>query len=826
MTFKEPGVRPNRHGIRGLAHESFAPEIEPNPQAYKIGSNRHAEWCDFDSKWSTVSLVTGLKGKLAASLFPAICLGLFTLSAIQNAGATSTAPQAPDFEKNVKPVLQTFCASCHTGPNAQAGINPTQYRSMAEVQKAGKEFERILVALKAGTMPPPNAKQLTANERKKLIADLEAVLTGDCKLPDPGRVTIRRLNKTEYTNTIRDLTGIEFKRTDDFPSDDVGYGFDNIGDVLSISPLLLEKYLYAAEQIADEAIVAGVSKAKRYEGSDLLATEGRTFTLSGESVIFAKGGVYIDHAFTIGGTYRLGIKAYGQQAGPDPCRIIVSIDGKPQPPIDVPQKEAKPGDFDLPITIAPGKRRIQVDFANDFYNPNDPDPNNRDRNLIVCHIEVSGSKTDTLDYATLPETHRRIVPAPSAKGKEMETGRQQLTAFASRAFRRPPTSEEIERVMAVFKMGHDNKETFERCMQLGVTAILTSPHFLFRVEPQTKPGSELSSYQMASRLSYFLWSSMPDKALFDLAAQDKLRSPLAIKEQVDRMLADPRAETLTTNFGSQWLQIPKFMNANPDRRKYGSFNPQIKNAMRQEALATFRYVFFNDRPLTEFLDGNYVVVNDQLAFFYGIPDVTGKEFKRVEVDPNLRGGIVSLGAVMTLTSNPNRTSPTKRGKWILEQVLGTPPPPPPPGADQLPETPKGQLPKSIREQLEVHRSNPDCASCHALLDPMGFSLENFDGTGVFRYKEGEERIDPTGELADGTKFKGLGELKKVLVSKKDQFTRAFGEKLLTYSLGRGLTLADNCALDEILAAAKKNEYRPRSMIHAIVQTDAFRKQGN
>lgn len=768
--------------------------------------------------------MTGFRGRPVTLLLPAIGVGVFLLSALQPVRAQS---QAPDFEKHAKPVLQTFCAPCHSGKAPPAGINPTQYRSMADVQKAPREFERILVALRAGTMPPAGSKQPTVAERKKLIADLEAILSGDCKIPNPGRVTIRRLNRTEYTNTIRDLVGIEFRRSDDFPSDDVGYGFDNIGDVLSISPLLMEKYLFAAEQIAEEAIVAGGSKPQRYGGSELQATEGRSISIEGESVLFTAGAVFADHNFVVGGSYRVKIFAYGQQAGPDPCRMQISVDGRPvQTPIDVRQVQEKQGEFEIPITVAAGKHRVQVAFLNDYYQPDDPNPRNRDRNLVITALEISGTGPGSLDYASLPETHRRIIPAPPAKGKEIETARAQLTAFANRAFRRPATSEEIERVMAVFNLGHKGKEPYERSMQLGVTAILTSPHFLFRAEPQLKAGELLPSYQMASRLSYFLWSSMPDQTLFELAAQDKLKDPAVLRAQVDRMLLDRRAETLTTNFGAQWLQIPKFMNASPDRRKFSNWGPQIKNAMRQEALATFRYVFFNDRPITEFLEADYVVVNDALAFYYGIPDVTHKEFLPVKVDPNMRGGIVSLGAVLTLTSNPNRTSPTKRGKWILEQILGTPPPPPPPGADQLPEAPKGELPKTIREQLEKHRADPECASCHAQLDPLGLSLENFDGSGAFRYKEGEVRIDPVGELADGTVFRGLGELKKVLTGKKDQFTRAFGEKLLVYALGRGLTLADNCALDELVDAAKKNEYRPRSILHAIVQTDAFRKQGN
>ncbi|MEQ1932470.1 MAG: DUF1592 domain-containing protein [Fimbriimonadaceae bacterium] len=729
----------------------------------------------------------------------------------------------PDYGKEILPVMKTYCASCHDNKVPPGGVNPIQYRNSLEVQKASVEFERVIRALKAGTMPPASAKQPTAAERAKLIESLETLLSGDCKLPDPGRVTIRRLNRTEYANTIRDLVGIDFKETEDFPSDDVGYGFDNIGDVLTVSPLLLEKYLQAAEKIAERAILVGNPQPIRYEGEGLLADQGRNFTEDG-SVLYTNSEVYVNHAISVGGSYRLKVRACGMQAGPDPCRMQILVNGKPVQEFDVPQRADKPTDFEFPISFEPGRHRIAAAFTNDFYNPTDPKVTNRDRNLIVHAIEITGP-TGSIDYARLPESHRRIIPAKPAPGDELNAARKNLTDFATRAFRRPATTEEVERVLQVFKLGQKNKEPFEKSMQLSVQAILTSPNFLFRVENDLGKPRDLTGYELASRLSYFLWSSMPDAELTSLAATNKLQDSKVLEAQVKRMLADTRSSALIRGFGAQWLLLPKFANFAPDRKLFNQFDNSIKSAMRTEALMFFGHVLQENRSVLDFLDCDYTFVNDKLAFYYDIPDVTGPEFRRVKVDQKQRGGVITLGATLCLTSNPTRTSPTKRGKYVLEQILGTPPPPPPPGADQLKETPKGALPVSIRQKLAEHRKNPDCASCHDQLDPLGFGLENYSPVGQWRYSDEGGDVDSSGTLADGTKFSGPGELKKILLSRKDLFLRSFAEKLLTYALGRGLTLSDNCGVDDIVKVSNLSESKMHSMLTSVVLTDAFRKQG-
>ncbi|MEQ1823742.1 MAG: DUF1592 domain-containing protein [Fimbriimonadaceae bacterium] len=734
-----------------------------------------------------------------------------------------SATQTPDYKRDVLPVLQTYCGACHDSKNPPGAINPLIYRTETDVRDANKEIERVIIALKAGTMPPTNAKQPTRAERNRMIEGLETILSGDCKIPDPGRVTLRRLNRTEYANTIRDLVGIEFKETEDFPSDDVGYGFDNIGDVLTVSPLLLEKYLQAAEKIAERAIIAGGPQATAYEGEGLLAEKGRNITELG-SVLFVNGEVYVVHPVEIGGSYRLKVRACGNQAGPDACKMVILVDGKPAQSFDVPQKPDKPTDFEIPVSLERGSHRIAVAFTNDYYNANDPNPANRDRNLIVLSIELTGP-TGVIDPSRLPETHRRIIPSRPPVGEEMNFGRRYLSEFASKAFRRPVTSEETERVMQVFKLGQKNKEPFERCMQLGVQAILTSPHFLFRVESDLGKPRDLTGYEMASRLSYFLWSSMPDAELLTLAAKNQLQDAKVLEAQVRRMVADKRAQAFVNGFGAQWLLLPKFSNFNPDRKLFNQFDGAIKSAMRREALMLFDYVTRENRPTTDFLDCDYTFVNDKLAYYYDIPDVNGSEFRLVKVDKTRRGGVVTLGSTLCLTSNPTRTSPTKRGKYVLEQILGSAPPPPPPGADQLKEKAKGSAPRSIREQLAEHRKSPDCASCHDQLDPIGFGLENYSAIGQWRYNDEAGEVDSSGILSDGTKFSGPGELKAILLAKKPDFIRSFAEKLLTYALGRGLTLADKCSVDDIVKASGANQDKMHSLLVGVVLTDAFRKQG-
>lgn len=743
--------------------------------------------------------------------------------------AKSQAPQGNrkiEFAKDVKPLTQKFCAGCHSGKEPPAGVDVSKAKGDADLQNDSAHWERIVKALRSNHMPPATAPQPTREQRELLIAALESILSGNCTLQDPGKVTIRRLNRTEYANTIRDLMGVDYKATADFPSDDVGNGFDNMGDVLTLSPLLMEKYLDAGEKIAEMAIATQTSKATRFEADKLSAAEGTTLTIEGDRNFSTNAVSTFNFPVTVAGSYRVSILAYGQQAGPEPCKMRLLLDGRPiQGPIEV--KATAPTAYEIPLELGVGTRTFGVEFLNDYYQPTAADPKQRDRNLAVRHVEVVGP----FGANTYPETTTRIIPQQPPKGEELNAAKQYLTAFASRAFRRPVRPEEVEALMRVFKVPFDAKESFNRSMQVAVSAVLVSPQFLFRAELDPKASDPktprlLSGFEIASRLSYFLWSSMPDDVLLREAATGKLNEPKAIEHQVDRMMRDPKARSLSNTFAEQWLQLRKLDGIRPDPKRFPNFPNATRNLMVQESKLFFNDVLANDRSILEFLDSKYAFLNAQLAAHYDIGGVTGNQMQRVELPPGtMRGGLLGQGAILMLNSNPTRTSPTKRGKWILEQILGTPPPPPPPGVDELKPKRADGAELTLRQQMEEHRKNPDCASCHARMDPMGFSLENYDAVGRWRFKdEANVPIDATGQLPDGEKFSGPQELKAILMAQKDMFARNLAEKLTVFALGRGVTLRDDCAIDEIVKSCKADGYKISRLIKAIATSDPFRKR--
>lgn len=745
-------------------------------------------------------------------------------AALADSRAATLQGREVHFEKDLKPQLSKFCLGCHTGKNAAAGVDLSTAKSDADLQKNDQLWERVVRAVRSSHMPPESAPQPTNEQREQLIATIQTIVSGNCQLQDPGRVTIRRLNRTEYTNTIRDLVGIDFRASADFPSDDVGYGFDNIGDVLTISPLLMEKYLDAAEAIAQEAIVLPGSKTSRYEGDKLSNAEGTNVVGEGARNFFTNANASVQHTFETAGAYRIKVSAYGTLAGNESAKMWVGVEGYGGQTVSVTAVPGQPNTYEFPFDVQAGKRYVTVAFTNDFYDPNNPNPQRRDRNLIVQWVEVIGPIGD---QGTLAETTKRIVPNLPAKGFELAVARTQLSAFATKAFRRPVRPEELEGLIRVFKVPLEQKEPYLKCMQVAVAAVLVSPQFLFRAEldPTSKdPTRLLNGYEIASRLSYFLWSSMPDDELMRLAASGSLNEPKALEAQVDRMLKDPKAKALTTTFADQWLQLGKLAGIRPDPKKFSEFSQSIRNLFIREAHLFFEDVVQNDRSILEFLDSKHTFLNNALAAYYGIPGVEGPQMRRVALETDRRGGLLGMGAVLLLTSNPTRTSPTKRGKWILEQILGTPPPPPPPGADQLPSKPQDEV-VTLRQQLELHRSNPDCASCHDKLDPLGFSLENYNAVGSWRFRdETSQDIDASAVLPDGRKFNGPAELKQILVERKDQFTRALAEKMMIFALGRGVTLRDDCAIDDVAKACRTREYRFSALVKAVVTSDAFRKR--
>ena len=615
------------------------------------------------------------------------------------------------FANFARPFLKQYCADCHGNEKQKADLNLESFGEQPALYKKRELWENVRHMLAEREMPPEKKAQPSEEERIRMVQFInEELAKFDCaELRRPGRVTLRRLNRAEYNNTIRDLMGVDFSPAADFPLDEVGYGFDNIGDVLSLSPILMEKYLAAAERIVSQAVLS---------------------ELPG-------------------------------------CPPLLS------------ESPARPS----PKTSAP--------------------------------------------YPHSKKTAR-------AKEADLESARRFLADFVPRAYRRPASSEEIERLLALAANALEQTANLEESVGIAVQAALASPSFLYRweLDPKVEDGvsqnlaaaiRSLNPYEFASRLSYFLWSSMPDDTLFELAAAGTLLETAVIEAQVRRMLADSKAKALAINFAGQWLQFRQIETIAPDPELFPAFDEELRRAMRRESELFFDALMREDRSILEFLDADFTFVNGRLADHYQIAGEFGAEFQRVRLDdPSMRGGILTQAGTLALTANPTRTSPVIRGKWVLEQILGTPPPPPPPEVEELEESREAAASASLRERLEIHRSHAECAVCHAKMDPIGFAFENFDAIGAWREFDGPFPIDASGELPDGRRFNGSKELIAILKT-AETFPRTVVEKMLTFALGRGLEYYDKCAIDEILAAAKKADLRFSALVLAIVMSDPFQK---
>ena len=579
--------------------------------------------------------------------------------------------------------METHCVGCHSGEEPEAGLRFDKYTNDAHIQEDIELWEKALRMIRERQMPPADEPQPTADE---VVAISEAIATEmagyDCSsLMRPGRVTLHRLNKIEYDNTIRDLTGLSLNLSSSFPSDDVGDGFDNIGDVLAIPPLLMEKYLAAAETVAAEVLA-----------------------------------------------------------------------------------------------------------------------NETARNRIIIHKPGDGLN-------------------------EVEAARMNMRAFASRAFRRPITDGEEERLFALMKLAYETGSSDKEIFETLVAAVLSNPHFIFRVEKDPTDDDadgirELDSFELASRLSYFLWSSMPDDRLFKLAREGELTKLNILASEARRMLTDPKARALVDNFAGQWLQLRDVSRLQPDPDLFPAFDDELRVAMRTETEQFFETMIREDRSVLEFLTADYTFVNERLAQHYGIPDINGNEFRKVSLATGRRG-VLTHASILMLTSNPTRTSPVKRGKWILDNILAEPPPPPPPNVPELEEG--TETLGTLREQMEQHRSNPACSACHLKMDSLGFGMENFDAIGAWRDADGRFDIDASGELPGGRKFDGASELMQILVDeKKTEFCRCLSGKLLTYALGRGLDTYDRCTVNDLVKSLEENDYRFSALVTEIVTSPAFR----
>lgn len=744
-------------------------------------------------------------------------------------------PADPTFDQKIKPFLATYCNSCHNSKKPAGSVALDVYLSEAHARKDRKTWEEIEKMLASGEMPPKKSSKPrpTKAETEFVLGWIELALTKvDCTGPrDPGRVTLRRLNRAEYNNTIRDLCGVALKPADDFPSDDVGYGFDNIGDVLSLQPILLEKYLASADRVLDAALklpVQAVKDQQTFRPQQISAiprsAKSRTMGPNGRQIdkitFVTEGSAALpqNYNFTAEGDYVVRFRGWGTKVGGEFPKVALRVDGRDlgTVTVDAPKDGAKT--YEAKGHFTAGEKRVAIAYLNAF---EDKDAK-QSREFGVEFIQVEGPfnaipKPD-------PESVRLLLVArPGEKSDPTAAAQAVLANFARRAFRRPVRPDEVARLMKLFELATSKGEPFEQAIKLPMKAVLVSPHFLFRIEDDPKDANTvrtLNDFEFATRLSYFLWASMPDEELFTLAGRNELRKPAVLKAQIARMLKDPKASALTENFAGQWLQLRNLRTLSPDTGTYKGWNEELRASMIRESELFFENVVKNDRSVLEFLDADYTFLNGKLARHYGVPDVYG-DFKQVKLPDGRRGGIVTQASVLTVTSNPTRTSPVKRGKWILENVLGTPPPPP---APEVPELEKTQLKGTLRQRMEQHRKDPSCANCHAKMDPLGFGLENFDGIGGWRDQDEGHKIDASGVLPDGGKFDGPAELRKVLLTKSDLFRRCLAEKLLTYALGRGLEYYDKCVLDEVVGKLKAGNDHFSALVQAIAESDAFQKR--
>lgn len=724
-----------------------------------------------------------------------------------------------DFQTDILPLLSRFCSDCHSGDSPNAGIDFDQLDIAKSATTDRNVWKKTHVQLSNHIMPPPDA-ELPSDSERKLIEDWiqSQALAVPCDGPRfAGRVTLRRLNRDEYNRTIRDLIGVDFRPADDFPSDDVGYGFDNIGDVLNVPPVLLERYMNAADEIARRAIVVAEPDfaPKQQMSGAVLATTGEVAR-------------EIDVKWT--SNYIVRINAWGQQAGSELVRMKLKIDDQTIQEFSVEATQNEPGQYEAEVRLEQGKRTIAAAFLNDYYEPNHPDPNRRDRNLHVDLIELVGPIGVLPDE--LLESHRRLLPntpPPQAdRENQLSAARENLNRFIPRALRRRTNRDELERYVGIAAMVLDDGASFERAMQVAVQAVLVSPHFLFRVEQGPKPDGpeqkELSDFELATRISYFLWSSTPDDPLLVSASKSELKQPDVWRKHVRRMLDHPRSDALVKNFAGQWLQLRKLDTISVDTGRFPEFTPQLRAAMRRETELLVESVIREDRSIFDLLTANYTHVNETLAALYGIPQIAGEEFRRVPLRDTRRRGLLGQASMLTVTSNPTRTSPVKRGKWILDNLLAAPPPPSPPNVPSLDGAAEETKTASLKERMELHRASPACAGCHQIMDPLGFGLENFDAIGRWRESEDGVKIDARGKLPDGRSFDGPVQLRNTLLARKAEFRRCLASKLLTYSLGRGLEYFDECTLDEICTQVEASDDRFSALVEAILDSHPFRFQ--
>jgi hypothetical protein len=771
--------------------------------------------------------------------------------------SVASAAQQPDAVTLHGNVLTRYCVPCHN-MRAKTGGLVLDPADLAHVAQTAAVWERVIRKLRAGTMPPAGQPRPEERQREQLAGWLEGELDrAAAAQPDPGHTeALHRLNRAEYQNAVRDILGVDVDVTSLLPPDDASFGFDNIAGVLKVSPSQMERYLATARKISRLAV-----------GSPLPAAVAETFKVSqyerqyerAEQLPFGtRGGALIHYNFPQSGEYgfRVWFSCNQTSASCDPVggfadrhQLELTIDGERVHIYDMPPEPwagangiwaGDPARWEVRVPVKAGVREVGVAFLKlPSYEPSDG-PRVRfqrpsyEGNMVtnglgvyqphLASVTISGPFSPQSEAGT--RSHRVFVCMPTTRVQEDPCATQILATIARRAYRRPGAKDEVQALVALYDQTRRTGGSFESGLEMALRGVLVSPHFLFRMESEPKRDHSVyrvADRDLASRLSFFLWSSVPDDELLDVAEQGRLKDPSVLDAQVRRMLADPRSEALTKNFVAQWLQLRKLEAVTPSEVVFPDFDERLRQAMRRETELFFDSIVREDRNVVDLLAANYTFVNERLALHYGIPNIKGPHFRRVMLpDDSPRRGLLGQASILTVTSHAIRTSPVIRGKWILENILGSPPPPPPANVPPLPERISGAKPASMRDRMAAHRSNPVCAGCHSTIDPAGFALENFDAVGRWRTRdESFAPIDASGALPDGSKFDGLIQFRARLMAKPERFVNTLTEKLLIYALGRGLEYYDMPAVRAIVRDAARMHYRLSAIVTGIVQSPPF-----
>jgi hypothetical protein len=765
----------------------------------------------------------------------------------QNIPRTVSAASSP------RTALNEYCVGCHNQRLKTAGLT-LDLMDPANIGDDGERWEKVVRRLRTGTMPPQGVRRPDAAGYRQLIASLETALDGAAALrPYPGRPLLHRLNRAEYANTIRDLLALEVDAASLLPPDDSVYGFDNIADALGMSPIRLERYLVAASEISALAV-----------GDPDVGPGSRTYRVRQDQSqdqhveglpLGTVGGIAVPHTFPLDGEYLLQPKLFRTNTNAMrgleyPHQVEVTVDGERVllaaiggdqdfKELFKEDNQTQLGDavdarLKVRVRINAGPHTVAAAFLQKTaaadtlqlrrYLRSSADTYDFTGQPHISTLTVTGPFSPTGAGET-PSRRRIFICHPASPQDEAPCARKIVEKLGRRAFRQPLSEAEVAPLLTFYESGR-REGTFETGIQSALQRILASPSFVFRAERDPDglaPDAvyRLNDLELASRLSFFLWSSIPDDTLIAVASGGRLKTPAVLAEQVRRMLADPKAHALTTNFAGQWLQLRNLRNMIPNSADFPDFDDNLRQAFQQETELFFESIVREDRDAFDLMTADYTIVNERLAKHYRIPGVYGSYFRRVTLAEDARRGLLGKGGILMVTSHADRTSPVVRGKWILDNILGTPPPPPPPDVPALKDEGASGKHRSMREQMEEHRQNPACASCHKLMDPIGFAMENFDAVGAWRTSDAGARIDATGVLADGARVDSVTSLRRALMEHREVFLSTLTEKLLTYALGRGLDYHDMPAVRKIVRTAAASQSRFSSIIMGIVNSVPF-----